>query len=71
MCVLAVSSCVLVVLVVFVSQSIVKGLGDNVFSDTDCEIVEPQSISLSGKRRALFFASQGGMSMEDVMFGGM
>ena len=41
-------------------------------SDTDCEIVEPQSFSLhSGKRRALFFASQGGMSMEDAMFGGM
>ena len=60
-----------VVLVVLVSQSIVNEFGDNVLSDTDCEIVEPQSFSLSGKRRALFIASQGGMSMEDAMFGGM
>ena len=71
MCVLAVSSCVLVVPVVLVSKSIVNGFGDNVLSDTDYEIVEPQFFSLSGKRRALFIASQGGMSMEDAMFGGM
>ena len=38
----------LVVLVVLVSQSIVNEFGDNVLSDTDCEIVEPQSFSSLG-----------------------
>ena len=61
----------LVVPVVLVSQSNVNEFGDNILADTDCEIVEPQPFSLSGKRRALFIASQGGMSMEDAMFGGM
>ena len=55
MCVLAVSSCVLDVLVVLVSPSVVIEFGKKILSDTDCEFVEPQSfLSLQEASCALY-----------------
>ena len=66
-CVLAVSWCVLVVTDVS-PRSMVSVLGEDFCSAAKSEFVEPQSfsLSLSGKRRALFLECQGGMSMEDM-----
>ena len=66
-CVLAVSSHVLVVLDVLVSLSMVSVLGEVVLSDFDCEVVEPQSVSFSRKRQAFFVDSQGGLSIEGTL----
>ena len=60
-CVLAVSSfgiAVTVVPVVLVPSSDVCVIGEVVLSDSDCEIVESHTLSLSRKREALFVESQ-------------
>ena len=59
MCVLAGS------LGVLVSPLPIGFLGGGLFSgsDSDCEFVEPQSFSFSGKRCAFLVESQGDMSM--------
>ena len=52
----------LVVTDVSVFPSLVSVLGDDFCAASKSDFVEPQSFSLSGKRRALFLESQGGTS---------
>ena len=58
------SSGVLVVTDVSDSASSESVLGEALLSGSDCEMVEPQSFSLSQKRQAFFVGSQGDMNYD-------
>ena len=58
MSVIAGSPGVLVVADVLVSPSSVVALGEDFLLGSDCEFVESQSFSLSGKRQAFLIESQ-------------
>ena len=64
MCVLALSSCVPVVIDVSVSPSSVGVLGEVSLSGSDCEFVESKSFSLSRKRSSELEDNQGQMGYE-------
>ena len=68
-CVLVGSPRVPVVTDVLVSPLLVRVVGVDFLSGLECEIAEPQSCSISLKRKASFVESQRSMSMEDLQEG--
>ena len=63
-CVLEVSSGVHVVIDVPVSPSSLVVMSETLVSDSDCEIVEPQSFSLSRRRQAVCVENQEDMNYD-------
>ena len=54
-----------VVTVLFSNANVV--CGEFFFSDSGCELVEPQTFSLSSKREAIVLESQGNMNVEGAL----